>query len=177
MHRRLLSHEESAFAEIIDSYSKLLWVVASGILCPDGSVEDVEECVSDTFLALWAHPEKYEPQRGSIKSYLCIMAKSQALNARRKLVRDNTISLEEHQGEPSYEDEDIIGKTDYSILYDAIRQLGEPTKEILIRRYFHGETPQQISSKKKLPKKEIENRLYRGKKALRTILSENREVL
>lgn len=172
---RLLAHDERAFSVLVDSYVKLLWSVAGGIIAPTGSAEDIEECVSDVFMELWAHPQKFDPARGSVKSYLCIMAKSRALNTLRKMGKDNTISFEDSPQEPAYEES--AGFNDYSELYEAIRQMPTPTKEILVRRYFNDEKPHEIARKMKLPKKEIENRLYRGKQALKARLSEKKEVL
>jgi RNA polymerase sigma-70 factor (ECF subfamily) len=60
----------------------------------------------------------------------------------------------------------------YYELYEAIRMLGEPNKEILIRRYFFDEKPSSISNKTCLPVKEVENRLYQSKLKLRRILCE-----
>lgn len=175
---RLIAHDEDTYSSVIKEYSKLLWVVVSGILLPGGSAEDVEECVSNVFLELWQHPSRYEPARGSLKSYLCVVAKSRAFNMYRDQSKDKAvISFEDNKLEPTFEEETFTGVTDYSALYDAMRQLEEPTKEILIRRYFNGEKPQRIADKLQLPKKEVENRLYRGKKALRAILTKDKEAL
>jgi len=163
--------DENTFQELFQTYAKLLWTIASGVLSSStGAEQDIEECVSDAFIELWNHPEKYDPSRGSIKSYLCIITKNKAIDVWRRKNKEKIISLQdfmENQVEDDYSD-----FTEYGELYEAIRGLPEPTREIVIRRFFHDEKPGSIAKRLGLPKKEVENRLYRGKRELFESLSD-----
>ena len=88
------NRNEAAINEVITKYSKLLWAVAGAVLNNMGSTQDVEECVADTFIYLWEHPDKYDPQRGKLKTWLSIVARTQAVNRCREISKRNTISLE-----------------------------------------------------------------------------------
>ena len=44
------NRSEVAINEAIDKYSTLLWSVAGRTLNNIGSVQDIEECVADTFI-------------------------------------------------------------------------------------------------------------------------------
>jgi len=171
----ILRRDEDAFSELFQSYAKLLWTVAGGVLsyCTGGE-QDIEECVSDAFIELWRHPEKYDPARGSLKSYLCTITKSRAIDIWRRKTKENVVSLEDYMENTTADD--CFDVTDYCELYEAVRSLEEPTREIIVRRYFHDEKPTRIANRLGLPKKEIENRLYRGKKALSESLSEYRKA-
>ena len=68
LHAALRAGDERAINEVIDTYSRLLWRVAWSALDRIGSTQDVEECVADTFVFLWEHPEKFDPQRGKLKT-------------------------------------------------------------------------------------------------------------
>ena len=59
---------EAAINEVIRKYSKLLWSVSDSVLSKIGSTQDIEECVADTFIYLWEHPNKYDPVRGKLKT-------------------------------------------------------------------------------------------------------------
>lgn len=47
------NRSEGAINETIDKYSKLLWSIIGKVLNNIGSVQDIEECVADTFIYLW----------------------------------------------------------------------------------------------------------------------------
>ena len=166
--------DEVVFSDTISRYSRLLWVVASRHLSrAEGfSEHDIEECIADVFFDLWQNSERYDSEKGSLKSYLCMLTSRKAISRYRRATHARVISLEDlKQGEePSFEEN--VDAEDYRDLYAAIAHLPEPTQEILIRRYFYREQPAVIASKMHLPKKEIENRLYRAKKSLSCSLPE-----
>lgn len=69
------NRDESAAAYVIDRYSRLLWSAAAPVLRNIGTAEDLEECVADAFVYLWEHPEKFDPARGSLKSWLAMIVR------------------------------------------------------------------------------------------------------
>lgn len=164
--------EEDAINEVIKKYSKLLWSVSGAILNNIGSTQDVEECVADTFIYLWEHPDKYDPGRGRLKVWLSIVARTQAVNRCREIAKRNTVPLEEtdfinHIGIV----DDILKEETRRTLLAAINALGEPDREILIRRYYYGQKPKEIALALDMSTKQIDNRLYQTKLKLREVLS------
>ena len=69
------NRDESAAAYAIDRYSRLFWSAAAPVLRNIGTAEDLEECVADAFVYLWEHPEKFDPARGSLKSWLAMIGR------------------------------------------------------------------------------------------------------
>ena len=49
-------------------------------------------------------------------------------------------------------------------------ELEEPSREIMIRRFFAGQKPAEISAAMELPVRKIENVIYRSKEKLRNDL-------
>ena len=74
------SGDETAIHEVILKYSKLLWSIVNSILCHVASDQDVEECVADVFVHLWQNPDKFDPHRGRLKSWLSMVARSRAID-------------------------------------------------------------------------------------------------
>lgn len=170
--RGLRERDEGAFAQAVLRYSRLLWVVASRHLArADGFGEhDIEECIADVFFDLWQNNERYDPEKGSLKSYLCVLTSRRAISAYRRAAQTKVVLLDDlkRDEEPWYEE--LVDEVDYRDLYGAISALPEPAREILVRRYFYGEQPAAIAAKMQLPKKEVENRLYRAKRSLASSL-------
>jgi len=169
--QRLLNGEQDAFSYMMDAYSKLLWVVVGGILGNTGTTQDIEECISDVYVQIWKNPSAFNPQKGSLKTFLAVVARSKALDTYRKLSKARIIELDEAIQST---DDDLL---DYIIdqemcqeLYVAIRSLTEPNKEIVLRRYFFDEKPASIAKNIAMPVKEVENRLFRSKTKLRKLL-------
>lgn len=169
--QKLLNGEQDAFSYMIDTYSKLLWVVVGGILGGIGTVQDIEECISDVFVQVWKNPKAFNQQKGSIKTFLAVIAKSKALDTYRKLSKVKIVEIDEAI---QASDDDlldyIVDKEMCQALYLAIESLTELDKEIVIRRYFFEEKPTRIAESIALPVKEVENRLYQSKRRLRKIL-------
>jgi len=125
------NRDERAIDYAINKYSKLLWKVASAALAVYASAEEIEECVADVFIYLWQNPEKFDPSRGSLKSWLCILARSRALDRYRLLSRHSTIELSAALSIPTADiSENLIREEDISRLNAALDALGEPEREI-----------------------------------------------
>ena len=173
----ICSANEEALIYIIETYSKLLWIIVGGILSNVGTSEDIEECVSDTYMNLWQKPKAYDPRKGSLKTFLATIAKRRALDKYRLLTRTKVIELDEAITLPDDDLFDYVAQQDlHGELYEAIRLLGVPDKEILIRRYFFEEKPSAIADKTHIPVKEVKNRLYQSKLRLRKVLCESEVV-
>ena len=169
--QKLLDGDDAASSHMIRTYGKLLWVIVGGILGKVGNRHDIEECVSDVYVQLWMNPKAFNPEKGSLKTYLAVIAKSKALNAYRKLSKSKAAELDDAAG---LSDDDLLGSVlkneMHDELYAAIVSLNEPDKEILLRRYFFDEKPSAIAEHISIPLKEVKNRLYRSKLRLRKTL-------
>ena len=169
--QRITNGEQDAFTYMIDTYSKLLWVVAGGILGNIGTAQDIEECISDVYVQIWKDPQAFNPQKGSFKTFLAVIARSKALDAYRKLSKEKIVELNDAIASTDDDLIDyIINQDMYQELYTAIRSLTEPNQEIVLRRYFLGEKPANIAQNIAMPVKEVENRLYQSKRKLRKLL-------
>ena len=91
----LAARSERAVADVIARYSRHLYTVAAAALRGVGTEQDAEEAAADAFVYLWEHPEKFDPRRGSLKTWLSVVARSRALDRSREILRCRAVSLEE----------------------------------------------------------------------------------
>lgn len=163
--------EEFAISHVINKYSRLLWPIVSAILSKVGTVQDVEECVADTFIYLWQNPEKFDPNRGRLKTWLCIVARSKATDRYRRLSKHIEFPLNELQTDVLPDVSEQVLRTEQNhALNDALDLLPEDEREVLIRRYYCGQKPKDISLAMGLSVKQVNNYLYRAKHRLRSEL-------
>lgn len=171
------AHDEDAMSRVINKYSRLLWPIAAAVLCNAGSEQDVEECVADAFIYLWQHPEKFDPSRGSLKTLLCIVVRSKAIDRYRELIRKCALPLEEAVlSAGTGMQEQLLQQETRQELLAAVKKLEEPNREILIRRYYHDQKPREIALAMGLSVKQVDNSLFRSKRHLRQRLTAKGEV-
>ncbi|BCA86987.1 DNA-directed RNA polymerase sigma-70 factor [Enterococcus saigonensis] len=171
-YRRIKKRDEAAFNRLIDAYSKLLWAVASRSGATNSM--DLEEVISDVFLRLWEQPEKFDEKKGSLKTYLCIMTESMAKNKMQQVRRRQHETLvDTEESSANLVSNELEEKAAWQEIYTLIMTFDEPTRQILLWRIFYELTPQEIAKRSGLPTKEIDNRLYRGRKKLRSLVERN----
>lgn len=168
----LRQKDPAAMNRVINKYARLLWPIARAVLRSVGSEQDVEECVADAFIRLWEHPEKIDPVRGNLKSYLCILVRSRAIDRYRSLTRHASVSLEDVVLSEEFGIQEYLHKQAIQELRTALNALEEPAREILLRRYYYEQKPRQIALAMNLSVKQVDNILYRTKRLLRTVLTE-----
>lgn len=157
---------------VINQYSRLLWPIAGAVLKNAGSEQDVEECVADTFIYLWEHPDKFNPGRGSLKTLLCILTRSRAIDRYRQITRHSVVSLEEVVLADQFGMQEVLIREETRReLLAAVKALGEPGREILVRRYYYNQKPREIALALNMTVKQVDNSLYRTKRQLRDVLT------
>ena len=159
--------DSSIYEYLIDTYSRLLWRVASGILSGSGTKEDIEEVVSEVFIALWEKPKQYDPERGSLKGFLCLKARSLAIDKLRSILRTPESPLEETL---ETDNEDIahmvILNQRAADIGKLIKNMDPPDREILTLRFIYELKPSLIAEKLKLPVGVVYEKIRRGKERI-----------
>ncbi|WP_410495322.1 sigma-70 family RNA polymerase sigma factor [Cellulosilyticum sp. ST5] len=174
------NNEISKINEVVAQYSPLLFCVVQSILKERGSSEDIEECVADVFIYLWQYPDYFDSKRGTLKNYLCLIAKSKALDQYRKLSKVQNVHIpleliaeEEIAMSTSFFSANfspILMNFEYEDLYKVLDMISPNDKEILLRRYVGGEKPAHIAKDLGVPTRSIVNNLYHSKNKLKLLI-------
>lgn len=163
---------EQGLREAVAQYGGAVSTICKNILfdCPG---EDIEEAVSDCFVALWQSADRFTSQPGrTLKSYLYGIARHIALDRRRRLYqKPPPLSLEEMILQEDFDLEtEFIQKRNQDILHQCIHELSEPSRSIFLLRYFYFFRVKEIAQRLNLPEKKVENCLYRERERLKQSL-------
>jgi RNA polymerase sigma-70 factor (ECF subfamily) len=81
--------EPGAFERAYREHRVAGFAAALHVLHDPAAAEDV---VQDAFMQLWNRPDAYDPQRGSLRGYVTMLARSRAIDRRRSEgVRESTL--------------------------------------------------------------------------------------
>ena len=166
----IINRDEQILAFVVQKYSKLLWKIAASVLINAASVQDVEECIADVFIYLWRYPEKYDPDKAKLSSWLSVIARTKAIDRYRQNVRKRELPMEEIVAEGLSHAEITVIDAEKEKLLSCIGELEE--KELIIRRYYYGQKPAEIAVALDIPKKQVENKLYYAKQKLKKMMEE-----
>ncbi|MFF2886100.1 sigma-70 family RNA polymerase sigma factor [Paenibacillus sp. NPDC057967] len=169
--KRFKSRDKHALEEAIDAFGPSIQALVTRVLSGAGREEDVEECVSDVFLAAWHNIESYDEDRASFRTWLLVLAKYKALDLRRKLLRPGSERMmlrdvEAIQSQLSTEQHALSRESTQEVI-DFVRRMSEPDRSLFWRRYFYYESLDELAAMFGLTKKAIESRLYRCRTALK----------
>ena len=170
---RLLQKDVSAFEQLYDRHSRLVYGLVLRIL---QQAPTSEEVVQDVFLQLWRNADQYDSSRGPFVPWLCTMARNRALDQlrlkseRQRRREDQPDELPPLVVAPDYEkalDEKRRAERVRALLASLIPQ----QKKAIELAYFEGLSHSEIAEALKEPlgtvKSWIRNGLLRLKEGLR----------
>lgn len=172
---KLLNNKpELGLKMMMDKYMALIYTIIFNKLSGMYSKEDIEECVSDVFFEVFKYKNRIDLQKGSIKAFLAIIAKRKAIDMYRKNKNNIHIPIEEiSQDLYSIVDDvadSILLKESNSVLIEAIKSLGEPDSEIIIRKYYLHQSSKDISKNIGLKVNTIDKKVSRCIQKLKKVL-------
>lgn len=176
--KKLQNRERDAYKILIENYSRLLFSVCAGILIDPGTREDVEDAVADCFLQFWENIDNFDPSKGSLKTYLCSMAHSRAVDKLRSICRRKEQPLELIPDCTSDNDNilsDIVSEQSALEIWEYMQTFPCPDNTILTLRFFYELKPADISLKLDLPISAVYQRIRTGRQKLKTFIKEREE--
>ncbi len=179
-----LLHKDSnrGMEQLINEYAGLVYAVVNSRLISCGfTAQDVEECVSDVFSEFYLDVLRYDPKLSSIKTYLCVLARNNAIDYLRKNKKHcNNVSIDE-QGNNLHISDDITVESTleeselHKEVFTAIKKLGEPDTSIIIYKYLLGKSSKEIAALLKLTVSNVDTRTHRALSKLRKMFGGENE--
>jgi len=134
----------AAFDRFYERYVPIMYRVAVKLT---GNRMDAEDVVHDVILRLIRHPERYDPARGSLESWVLVQTKSRSLDLLRQRNRQATIerqtdAMRDHGMLP---EERVLAKAETESVRDALGRIPSLQREALYGAFFHSMTHRQLA--------------------------------
>jgi RNA polymerase sigma-70 factor (ECF subfamily) len=127
-----------------------------------------EEAVQETFLRAWRAGERFDPQIGSLRTWLFAILRNVVIDLGR--ARSSRPGVAEGGIEPSVEpfDEALLSWQ----IEEAMRRIGDDHRRVLVETYYRGRPYSEVAEELGVPEGTVKSRVYYGLRALRVVLEE-----
>ena len=168
----------SCHKALVKEYGRYVYAIAYNKLRGCGTNEDIEECVSDVFAALFMQCEYDLSSENDLKYLIGTIAKRKAIDYFRSLTaRESHISeTDEDDMRELVSDFSVDERVDRSelrrLLLNKIDELGEPDSTILIQKFYYNRKSSEIANDMSMSDASVRTRCSRAIARLRTKLAE-----
>ena len=134
-----------------------------------GDAGMAEEAVQETFLRAWKAGERYDPEIGSLRTWLFAILRNVVIDMGRARASRPRVGPE--QGiEPSVEplEQALVAWQ----VEEAMRRIGEDHRRVLLETHLKARPYAEVAAEMGVPEGTIKSRVYYGLKALRVALEE-----
>jgi RNA polymerase sigma-70 factor (ECF subfamily) len=134
-----------------------------------------EEVVQEVFLGLWRAPDRFDPDRGSLRSYLLAQTHGKSVDMVRAEVsrRGREESEARLRAESGYDlEREVWDLTMADRVRRTLVELPEPERRAIELAYFGGQTYREVAATLGEPEGTIKTRIRTGLKRMRSALQE-----
>ncbi len=167
--------DPAAFEVFYDRHGGAAYSLAHRIV---GNRQLAEDVIQEAFLSIWRSSAKYDPARGSVRSWTLGVVRNRAIDALRrasgpapKLDLDDAALLEA-QAAPERTESEAIRRDAAQRVRGALGRLPREQSEVITLAYFGGFSHSEIASMLGAPLGTIKGRIRLGLEKLRETLAE-----
>ncbi len=163
---------QSALAEIYRRHAGAVHALARRVIRSDPAAEEVTQ---EVFLDLWRGPERFDPQRGTLRSYLLARTHGKSVDFVRaeiaRRAREDRTSREIVSA--GYDiDREVWDMAVADQVKEALRSLPDDLRVPIELAYFGGRTYREVAEMLEEPEGTVKSRIRSGLKRLRASLAE-----
>ena len=136
---------QKAMEQISQKYSGYVYAIAKEKLSAFQN-EDIDEAVQDIFVRLWQNRKKIDLSRGSLKAYICVIAKSVSIRKREQLAKAQKVIPLELISDYKADDKTVESELRKNELICKIKALPGDDRKLLMRRYYFGQDYREIAA-------------------------------
>ena len=163
-------YRQEALAEAYRRHAGAVFALARRLLVDRAMAEEV---VQEVFLRLWHRPDKFDPERGSLRSFLLAQTHGRSVDILRSEVsrRQREERDARETAEAGYDIEHAV--VDLAVadeVREAMAVLPAGERAAIELAYFGGHTYREVASLLDEPEGTVKSRIRSGLRRLRTVL-------
>jgi RNA polymerase sigma-70 factor (ECF subfamily) len=166
--QRIRQGEEHALLLLYDRHSQLVYSIIIRVLRDEGVAEEI---MQDIFLQLWRQTKLYDPSRGTLKTWIAVVARHRAVDQLRK--RRQEVDIDDFDLAVGAKQEE---NASCMLFLDKIQaemcRMPESERLVLELAYFEGYTHSEISAKTGQPLGTVKSRIRAAVSRLRDVFVE-----
>jgi RNA polymerase sigma-70 factor (ECF subfamily) len=175
--RSFAAGDGGAAERLYDLYASRIYGLGLVMLGNEAAAEDL---VQDTFVKVWRNADRYDPARGSLDTWILLMARNLAIDALRRRVLDAR-TLEKtkprDESDPSKGPEELAETGDLAErARRAMAALSDGQRAALELAYFGGKTSAEVAELEGIPLGTAKTRIRTALLKLRESLEESHDV-
>ena len=165
-------YSEVALAEAYRRHGGAVFGLAKRVL---NNPTDAEDVTQEVFLRLWNQPERFDPARGSLRSFLLAQAHGRAVDAvrssssRRAREARDAVRTAESPYDMQREVWDLAVADQVS---SALGELPEEERRAIELAYFDGHTYREVAQLLDQPEGTVKSRIRNGMRRMRAVLAD-----
>jgi RNA polymerase sigma-70 factor (ECF subfamily) len=159
--------DQGALAELYRRHGGSLFCAALRVL---SARPLAEEAVQDIFIRLWQSPERFDPARGSLRSFLLAQCHGRAVD----IVRSESARRRREDGDASAHrasyvlEDEVLDFVAGQKLREAVATLSEKEQQAICLAYFGGHSYVEVASLLGVPEGTVKSRIRSGLIRLRS---------
>lgn len=173
----LRTQPEQGCKALLEQYTGLVLAICRRRLGGICTAEDIEELAGDILFAFWQKSSRLSEEKGSVRALLATMADRRCIDYYRKTAAKRnvqTVPIEELGdtlpcSSPNPE-EQLIGSERKAAVIRALQQLDPKEADLILRKYYRGETAAGIAASLGIRTGTVEMRLSRIRTKLKNLL-------
>ncbi len=169
--QRLIDRDPTALSDAHADHQAALFGAATSILRDRDAAFDVTQ---DVFTHLWENPAKYDPARGSLRSYLLVRTRSRSLDVLRSETSRRRRETRRHGDHRTMRgvDEVVTDRSRARSVHEPLTRLDSRERDAISLAFFEGLSYREVAERLAIPEGTAKSRIRVGLAKLRQDLSD-----